>query len=57
MSIAKKKTAGKVLKKKTPTVVVMESRMSAKDTLFPKKVAEAKKILRKARFYDSRFGS
>jgi hypothetical protein len=57
MSIAKKKTAGKALKKKPSTVVVTESRISAKDTLFPKKVAEAKKIIRNARFHDSRFGS
>lgn len=58
MSIAKKKTARKTLKKRVAsTVVVTESRISAKDTLFPEKVAAAKKILRNAKFLDPRFGS
>jgi len=57
MSIAKKKTARKALKKRAAsTVVVVESRLSAKNTLFPEKVAEAKKVLRNAKFQDSRFG-
>jgi hypothetical protein len=46
MSLAKKRTAKKVLKKGTPsTVVVVRKRIAVKDTLFPEKVARAKKIL------------
>jgi hypothetical protein len=58
MPIAKKKTARKALKKRvSPTVVVIQSRIAAKDTLFPEKVAKAKKVLRNAKFHDSRFGA
>jgi hypothetical protein len=58
MPIANKKTVRKGLKKSaSATVVVIESRIAAKDTLFPEKVAEAKKILRNAKFHDPRFGS
>jgi hypothetical protein len=58
MPTAKKKNARKASKKRaSSTVVVIEKKISAKDTLFPKKVAEAKKILRNASFQDPRFGS
>ena len=57
MSIAKKSTARKTLKKRiASTVVVTESRIAARDTLFPEKVAAAKKVLRNANFQDPRFG-
>ena len=50
MPIAKKNTAKKKLKKRpAETVVVVESRIAAKDTLFPAKVAKANKILSKTR--------
>jgi hypothetical protein len=52
MPVTKKKTARKTLKKRASTVVVIESRISAKETLFPEKVAEAKKILRNTKFHD-----
>ena len=42
----KKKLAKKSQLKKKETIVVMESTFDAKDTLFPEKVAEAKKALR-----------
>lgn len=46
MPLAKKRAAKKALKKRTsPTVVVVRKRVAAKDTLFPEKVARAKKIL------------
>ncbi|HEV3412758.1 MAG TPA: hypothetical protein VG101_09780 [Puia sp.] len=46
MPIAKKNTASKVLKKRNAaTVVVIKSRIDAKDTLFPEKVAKANEIL------------
>jgi hypothetical protein len=46
MPLAKKRAAKKVLKKRTPAaVVVVRKRIAAKDTLFPEKVARAKKIL------------
>jgi hypothetical protein len=58
MAIAKKKTTTKASKKRaSSTIVVIESRISAKDALFPEKVAEAKKILRNAKFHDPRFGN
>ena len=58
MPIAKKKTTGKIYRKRaSSTVVVIESRIAAKETLFPEKVAEAKKVLRNAKFHDPRFGS
>jgi len=57
MSVSKKKAALNTLKKRqSTTVVVLESRIAAKDTLFPEKVAQAKKILRKATCFDPRFG-
>jgi len=57
MREVKKKRVVKTLKcRKSSTVVVIESSISAKDTLFPEKVAEAKKILRKVKFVDTRFG-
>jgi hypothetical protein len=50
MPIAKKNTARKKMKKRpSETVVVVESRISAKDTLFPGKVAKANKILSKTK--------
>lgn len=46
MPVDKKNTARKLLKKrKATTIVVIESRIAAKDTLFPEKVARANKIL------------
>jgi hypothetical protein len=58
MSIIKKKTVRKSLKKRAnPTVVVVESSISAEETLFPEKVAKAKKVLQNATFSDPRFGS
>ena len=46
MSVAKKIPVKKRLKKKAAaTVVVVRSRTSANDSLFPEKVARAKKIL------------
>jgi hypothetical protein len=57
MSVAKKNTARKILKKrKAATVVVIESRIAAKDTLFPEKVAKANKILSNTKFLDSVIG-
>ena len=50
MPIAKKNTAKKKRKKRpAETVVVVESRIAAKDTLFPGKVAKANKILSKTK--------
>jgi hypothetical protein len=50
MPIAKKNTAKKKRKKRlAETVVVVESRIAAKDTLFPEKVAKANKILSKTK--------
>jgi len=47
MPSTKKNTARKLLKKKTSaTVVVIESRIAAKATLFPEKVTKANKILK-----------
>jgi hypothetical protein len=57
MSVAKKNTARKILKKrKAATVVVIESRITAKDTLFPEKVAKANKILSNTKHLDSVVG-
>jgi hypothetical protein len=53
MSTAKKNTTRKPLKKRgQKTVIVIESRIAAKDTLFPEKVAMANKILKNTRFHD-----
>jgi hypothetical protein len=50
MSIAKKNTAKRKWKTRSAgIVVVVESRIAAKDTLFPEKVAKANKILRKTK--------
>ncbi len=58
MSIIKKKTVRKPLKKRAhPTVVVVETSISADETLFHEKVAKAKKKLQNATFTDTRFGS
>lgn len=57
MSLSKKKTAKKTFKKRgSSTVVVIHTHIAAEDTLFPEKVASAKKVLRNANFHDSRFG-
>jgi hypothetical protein len=47
MPVTKKNTAKKHLKKRvsSSTVVVVRSRISAKDNLFPQKVERARKIL------------
>jgi hypothetical protein len=53
-NIAKKNTASKVLnKRKAATIVVIKSRIDAKDTLFPGKVAKANKILSNTKNLDS----
>jgi hypothetical protein len=39
-----------------PTLVVVETSISADQTLFPEKVAKAKKTLQNATFSDPRFG-
>ena len=57
MPTAKKKTVRKALKKRASTVVVIESRIAVKDTLFPEKVTEAKKILRNTKFHDPKIFS
>lgn len=47
----------KSLKKRTPeTVIVIESRVAAKDTLFPEKVARANNILSNTKFHDPSLG-
>jgi hypothetical protein len=46
MPLTKKRTAKKAHSKRSPsTVVVVRKRIAAKDTLFPEKIARAKKIL------------
>jgi hypothetical protein len=46
MPLEKKRATKKILEKRTAsTVVVVRKRIVAKDTLFPEKVAKAKKIL------------
>lgn len=55
MPVTKKKINRKTLKKRGTTVVIATP-ISAKDTLFPEKVAKAKKMLRNAKFLDPRFG-
>jgi hypothetical protein len=58
MSVAKKNSIRRPRKKRTSTtVVVIESRIAAKDTLFPEKVARANKILRNTKFHDPKLGS
>ena len=51
MSVTRKNSAIKSLKKrgKDPLIVV-ESRIAAKDTLFPEKVAKANRILKNTKF-------
>jgi hypothetical protein len=57
MSVAKKNDVKKVLKKRSAaTVVVIESRIAAKETLFPEKVARANKILSNTKLLNSTFG-
>ncbi len=56
MPVTKKKLNRKTLKKRNTTVVVIATPIAAKDTLFPEKVAKAKKMLRNAKFLDPRFG-
>lgn len=51
MPLAKKKTSRNLLKKKAASAtIVIESRIAAKDTLFPEKVAKANKILKNTKF-------
>jgi hypothetical protein len=58
MSSARKTATKKSLKKRlSSTVVVIESRIAAKDTLFPEKVAKANKILRNTNFRDVKLGA
>jgi hypothetical protein len=52
MPVARKNTTRKPLKKRAPaTIIVHESKIAAKDTLFPEKVARANKILKNTKFY------
>jgi len=53
MSVVKKKTAKKLLKKRAITVTVIKSHIDPKDTLFPEKVARANKILSNTNFKGS----
>jgi hypothetical protein len=55
MSATKKKIIRNTLKNRKRTTVVIATPISAKDTLFPEKVAKAKKMLRNAKFLDPRF--
>jgi hypothetical protein len=51
--LAKKNIAKKSEKKmRQKAVIVIESRIAAKDTLFPEKVAMANKILKNTKFHD-----
>ena len=52
MPVASKKNIRKSKSKKidSSTVVVVKTRIAAKDTLFPEKVARAKEILSKTKF-------
>jgi len=56
MSATKKKIVRNTLKNRNRTTVVIATPIAAKDTLFPEKVAKAKKMLRNAKFLDPRFG-
>jgi hypothetical protein len=51
-----KKNARKSLKNRNRTTIVIATPIEAKDTLFPDKVAKAKKMLQNATFLDPRFG-
>jgi len=46
-------SVGKKGSRKATTIVVIESRIAAKDTLFPEKVVKANKILSNTKFLDS----
>lgn len=50
MSVTKKNNAGKLAKKRAQTVIVIESRITADEILFPEKVARANKILSHTKF-------
>lgn len=51
MPLAKKNTAKKTLKKRvSASTIVVRTRIAAKDTLFPEKVAKAKRILGNTQF-------
>ena len=57
MPVDKKNTARRLLqKRKSTTVVVIESRIDAKDTFCPEKVARANKILSNTKNLDSVIG-
>jgi hypothetical protein len=56
MPTTKKKITRKPLKNTNRTTIVIATPIEAKDTLFPEKVAKAKKMLRNAKFLDPRFG-
>ena len=53
--MTKKNNIRKALRKRQ-TVIVIESQIDAKDTLFPEKVARANKILSNTKFKDSKLG-
>lgn len=57
MPTLKRSNGRKTIKKrKENAVIVIATDIKAKDTLFPEKVAHAKKVLRNAKFLDPRFG-
>jgi len=50
--MTRKNTGRKIVKKREPaTIIVHESKIAAKDTLFPEKVAKANKILKNTKFH------
>jgi len=57
MPAARKNTTRKPLKKRAQTVIVVESPIAAKNTLFPEKVAKANKVLRNTKFHDPKLFS
>jgi hypothetical protein len=54
MPATRKNTTKRSLRKrKQAVVVVIESKIAAKDTLFPEKVAKGNKMLRRTKFHPS----
>ena len=56
MSTQRKISLRKALKKKTSTLLVLETRVGAGETLFPEKLKKANEILRNTKFNDPRIG-
>ncbi|WP_188930564.1 hypothetical protein [Puia dinghuensis] len=46
----RKKTAKRLRKKRTETVIIIQSTIDPKDTLFPEKIARGKKLLSNTNF-------